>query len=200
MSTERGYQSSGAEAEPKKILNKKAMFELLREGKFGNTLPTWSLAEFKAYLRDNPFPKSVSIRVMGGGGRAFVPNIHSKEELEKKLQEVRRTVRDENMIMVNEGVEHEEILISGEVMKSHRHYDLTYTQPGSLDNFPRDAKETATGLKAKTILDTHMDSKGIATLEEIFDEYPDSVVEFIILKSPSGTLGSNTLFGEVRNY
>lgn len=137
--------------------------------------------EFKAYLEDHPFPKSVSIRVTGGGGRAFVPNIHSKEELENKLQELRGTARDESLIMINEGVEHEEILISGKVMRSHRHYDLTYTQPGSPDNFPRDAKENATGLKAKTILDTYMDAKGIATLEEIFDEYPDSVVEFIII-------------------
>lgn len=92
------------------------------------------------------------------------------------------------------------IVFSGEIQKSENYYDLTYTELGAEKNFPRDADKKAKGLQAKTLIETYMDEKSIDTLQDIFDKHPDSVVEFTVLKTNDGTLGSNTIFWEVRNY
>ena len=56
------------------------------------------------------------------------------------------------------------------------------------------------GLRAKLKLQHYMDAVSWDWLQEIFDTFPNSVVEFSTFSCPVGHLGWNTAFWEIRNY
>lgn len=85
-------------------------------------------------------------------------------------------------------------------MKSVRHYNLLRTPIDSIGrNTPREARINEDSLIARSTLLRTMDTTGWETLQDIFDRFPDSVVEFSVLKGTAesldrDTLDSNTIF------
>lgn len=88
---------------PHHIRDKQSMYEMLKRGEFGNTLPYWSVAEFQDYLREHPFPESVVIRTRGGG-RAFITDIKNRKEFNQKLEELSQQGYHHEELTVNEYV------------------------------------------------------------------------------------------------
>ena len=92
-------------------------------------------------------------------------------------------------------------ILQGEVTRDEYYLSLTYTR---VDDLMRAAlaRETlhADGLRAKWMLQQAMDAASWDTLQDIWDRFPCSVVEFSIFDRGVGTLGHNTVFWECRNY
>ncbi|HEY3379724.1 MAG TPA: hypothetical protein VGL77_19795 [Armatimonadota bacterium] len=92
-------------------------------------------------------------------------------------------------------------VIQGEVMRDEHYLSLTYTR---VDDIMRSALATETrhadGLAAQLMLRAAMDAPSWDTLQDIWERYPDAVVEFTVFNRGVGTLGHNTVFWEVREY
>lgn len=56
------------------------------------------------------------------------------------------------------------------------------------------------GLRAKMLIEHHMDSQSLDTLDHIWTQWPDSIVEFCCYERCLGELNCNTLFWEARDY
>lgn len=95
----------------------------------------------------------------------------------------------------------QKIIHQGEVQRSIHYFDLTY----SIVKAPMRialATETlhAQGLRAVHILKSAMDATSWDNLNRLFDQFPDSVIEYTTYSIPVGELGNNTVIWEVRNY
>lgn len=80
-------------------------------------------------------------------------------------------------------------------------YELTYSEVKVplRESLERGAKY-AWGLTAKQIIVYHAGQNGWEEITEIFDEYPDCVIEFTIFNRSVGTLFKPWIIWEARDY
>lgn len=93
------------------------------------------------------------------------------------------------------------LVLQGEVMRSERGLHLRYnTAPGFGMREAYPIMQEVSGLKAKLLIERHLDANSREYLFDILDLYPDAVVEFTAYDHSVGRLGWNTLFWEIREY
>ncbi len=180
------------------IPDKKTMFSLYMTGRFGNQFRGWrSLDE----LQRSDYRGKVNMRYadFAGGGRLAVKI--DQDEIPHILAQWMRGGADIRRVSFWEETPYAHVVMAGEIMCSPRHYELFYSyvkraKREALVIAPRHAH----GIEAALIVRHMMDGSSYMDLQELFDDFPDSVVEFTIFDRLVGKAGRNTVFWEVRNY
>lgn len=187
------------------IPDKSTYLKLSRANKLGNTLQVWD--------NYNSIPNSykgfVTIRNRVKDSPFFVPNI-SIDAIPSKLKSLQSKGLNPNTVYFQE-VPHQSTcvnlkcegcgrVLNGEAMRDEAYINLTYGSSPNL-NLRTDlningkiATKLTSVLYLKQFYDCYED------LNEIWDDYPDSIIEFSVFTRNVGILDKNTIIWEVRNY
>lgn len=179
-----------------KITNKKQMYDLYLQGALGNALGNWNtLAE----CIDNCNDSKVGLRCCKINGPCVTEK--TKRELIEIVSNLYTLGWLESDFIFGESPDHSRSILQGEVCRSERFIDLTYTYE-KLPMRSALAKEAqyTSGICALSLLNYYMDTYSYNNLMYLFDTYEDAVVEFSSFDCSCGNLGWNTIFWEVRNY
>lgn len=182
------------------IHSKTKMYELLRSGRFGNTLRVWDT--YGDVLREG-FTGKIGLRCSGkaGGGRCAYDLGHA-EAVRLFNQWASQGVPPE-IIKWCEAAPDEHLVLQGEITQSAEHgYALHYsTYKAQMRIALAKAPKNHLGPGALLILKAVMDPASYEDLTELFVDFPDAAVEFSCYKINLGhKRGRNTVFWEVRNY
>jgi len=95
----------------------------------------------------------------------------------------------------------ERVKIQMEVMRSEKNYSLRYSRVKKMLRLAL-AEESLhlEGLQALILLKTNLCEAAYSKLQELFDEFPDEIIELTVFDCAIGDLGWNTVIWEVRNY
>lgn len=108
--------------------------------------------------------------------------------------------RNEDIIMDESAPDHK-VVLQAEVVQSERYLDMRYALCSGVGM--RQAYEQMThanGLRAKAILEQHLDASSCDTLNELLEAYSGYVIELSSYSCVVGVYSHNTLFWEVRNW
>lgn len=120
-------------------------------------------------------------------------------------------------LLVDESTPDDQVVLQAEVMNSHRFIDMryclhsgigmrgVYALPSSFGltsemKLPQKAQCHQWGILAVALLRQYLDTPSMDKLEEILEQYADSVVELSTYPMAVGILQWNTIFWEVRSY
>lgn len=180
------------------VRDKEECYRLYSAGLFANKARSWNSYE---EVMQNGFNGNISIRGKG------IPRIDARYNipLSRLRQEIDGLVAKgypESVFRFNESMPDEVLIVQGEVMVSLGGLVLTYsTLKLPMNDALRERTLHAKGLTAKMILIGAMDGFSFQNLEELFEVYPDSVIEFSAYGIDVGVIPHrNTVFWEVRNY
>lgn len=203
-----------------KIKTKREFYELSHAGLLGNTVRQWEYEEFLI----SQFCGPVAVRHKEPGSPWCRYDL-APEDAAIYVEELVdcNGARYEDFQISEHSPDHL-VTVQGEVMRSHRGLELQYAwrsgkrmrQSLSLPRatvlktdwkiihvdtaYPLLHVYDSHGAEAALLLRWFMDGQSRDFLDEIWDRYPDSVVEFACYEKPVGLLGWNTLFWEVRDY
>lgn len=174
------------------------MYDLYRRGLFGNRLRVWF--NFQEFL-DSGFVGTVGLRYRKQTLNAPTQRMHSSE-VEGALQALEHQGWDSSAFAICETDEGHDRHFYGEVAKSERYMDLTYTTVNKTSRLAlKEETLHASGLKALYLLKTYMDSCSFEDIMTLQETYPDSIIEFTVYKDDLGNCPHrNTIIWEVRNY
>jgi len=180
------------------ILDKTDSIARWQKGEFGNLLLTWgSLNEYYT----SGYTGDVVLRYKGTGGGGWCAYGVKKEDVPTTVEKWVLEGAEPHRIYLNESQSDEGLVLQGEVMRSTQYFSLRYS---TLKKKMRDAlaqdQKHVDGLQAVLILRSTMDDASWDKLNDLFDQYPDSVIEFSVWDHPIGDLGWNTVIWEVRDY
>ena len=181
---------------PKPVLTKRDFVRRYQQGEFGNRSPTWEATEWynRAYLMNKDGRFHLRSKVVGGPTFYDLSWVNTFCEIADIMSEARN-------FYVSEMAPHKEHgTIQGEVCRSIRHYDLTWTV-GALPMREALSKwfKTSCGLDALRIMKCFMDQVSYEWVQYLLDAYEDHIVEFSCFSRPWGTIpGRNTVIWEVR--
>jgi hypothetical protein len=203
------------------IRNKKDMFELYMQGKFGNMFPTWYYPDFIKLYRYELYDKLLCLRYKNKPGTQW-PNYAIPLFVDELLYTAKEWINlgaDPKDIVVNINKELTRVYqpirtMQGEVMECDivpgiephslrvGHYSLLYSHlnENMRPALEKDSKNVS-GATADFLLSRYMDPPSRDNLRRLlYEDYPGSVVEFTCYDRSIGTLGWNTIFWEVRHY
>jgi hypothetical protein len=107
----------------------------------------------------------------------------------------------ESELLFCEAALHEFTVIQGEVCRSSRGLELTWSiEPGITVREAMTRAKYSSGLAVKLILESRLDPVDYEDLMELLDTYPDHVVEFSVFSTDMGVLGRRMVVWEVRRY
>lgn len=172
-----------------RIPNKRRFFRLWQQGLLGNRPRTWPDA---ATLERSGYRGTVTLR--------SAPGAHGTARHNVPVEEALRTAPPGTSF--NEPVPDHLLVLQGEVMRSTRGLELTYsTERGTPMREAMRRSQKATGATALVLLRRHLWPSSLEDLYELLDLYPDAVIEFSAFEVHVGDQPHrNTLIWEVRNY
>lgn len=185
---------SPPKVEPKPVVvrNKRQMYQMLRAGKFGHTLPSAETQE-EFHTLYNKY-----------GGLWAIRNKKANSDCQFHLD--LRQVQDQLW-----GKDWGDYNVSPMLADDHRvcyghlfeRWDLLSSPDARvcrlLESRDGCSQERRTGIACREYLRFLMDNQGWETLEHLLDTYPEHVIEFTIMTSSLHAFGpSNTIFWEVR--
>lgn len=170
--------------------NKRIMYEMYGRQLFGNQVRSYS--RLGQFLNSPIIVNDVlwAIRTTNKVGGRFLPNLSIEEVVSNY------SLGDN----ISEQIDLNITTIQGEIGRSWRGYELRYaTVPGYFlrDGLALHGKH-AHGLTALLILKQYLDESSYDTIMELFDTYPDSIIEFTSYKGFHGVYNHNTVIWEVR--
>jgi len=182
------------------IDNKKRFYELWNTNLLGNKLRSWSCEEFRTSGYDGVFGLRATPKAAGGGGFLLIPE---DRNFNKALNSFKAKGYNESEIVICEAAPDEQITLQGELLR-----DVYGWYMFALEDHPglrmREALLLAKeyrGLKVLNLLKQHLTPNSYDDTMELFDIYPDSVIEFSAYRINLGwAAGRNTIIWEVRNY
>ena len=193
-----------------KITNKSEYLRLASKGLLGNTLRIWnSLDELmKRGCLDNT---RLTIRNRIRSSPFFVPSVYAKDADKIVKEMIARGAAPESMYFQEvphlAGCKDHKCQgcgrrINAEIMRDESSYVyMAYGTNPSL-SLRADVIENgliACGLEALTRIKT-LDENCYETIQDIWDRYPDVVIEFTIFSSPVGEFKQNFVVWEARSY
>ena len=103
-------------------------------------------------------------------------------------------------ILVDEQAPDDLSTLKGEVMRPNMDYlYMRYDQtPGLRMRQAYPTMKHIWGLKAVNLLKRHLDAPSWDCLQDIFDRYPNAIVELTCYSKSVGIFGWNTIFWEIR--
>jgi hypothetical protein len=178
-----------------KIENKLQMYELYEKGDFGNKFPCWNNLE--DYLASG-YEEPVALRHKTNGlSGFFLPNL-TKEEVKKKIEFM---ALGRNEIHITACAPDELRTIQGEVVNNENGTELFYSYlKKPMRQALKEGGIIATGLRAISLIAQHFDINSYENLIDLFQKYPEHVVEFTCFRRSVGELRWNTVVWEVRSY
>ena len=183
------------------IYTKKRFYEMFQRGVFGNRGPSWeSLDEMFSdpYYTNNKPKVAIRTKVASGHCRYNIPYSTVRKVWKTFLAQ---GYKPETM-QLSEMCPYDPVRIQVYVCQSTNHYDMQYSYLRvPMRKAMEKGQQNATGLEAKRLLKTYMCDNSYAWLQELFDNFPNCVVEFTTFGIQWGVCpGYNTVFWEVRNF
>ena len=192
-----------------KIANKSQYLKLAAAGTLGNTLRTWPSLD-DLIERGYPDDCRMTIRNRAKGSPYFVPTLFAKNV--KNIVEKLVSKGADPATMYFQEVPHLAgcrapkcegcgRIMNAEVMRDASYIYMTYGTNPSL-SLRTDIFEhgiITTGIQAVERIKT-LDLECYDTLQDIWERYPDSIIEFTIFGSRVGVLNQRTVTWEVRNF
>jgi hypothetical protein len=144
------------------------------------------------------------MRYQGSAGGAQYPRLGEQitvTEARTALRKWRELGARLEAVAYNEAAPDDALLIQGEVMLSTEHVSLFYSKKKTTMRKALQQGLQAHGLNALCLLRQHLFPASWTDIQELFDRFPDSVIEFSAFEHPVGFLrGRNAVIWEVRNY
>jgi hypothetical protein len=179
-----------------RITTKRQMYELYNAGLLGNGLRNWPTLDECCENATG----LVGVRCRRIGGPCIA--MKTPDELRAAMREVyAQGWRPEDFIY-GESPDHHHQLIQGEVQRSERHYDLTYSTVQAPMRVAL-AQETryAQGAAVPAILRAYLWPSSYDDMMDLLDIYDGAVVEFTSFDCELGRYPNrNTIIWEVRHY
>lgn len=178
------------------VKNKTDFVRRYKAGEFGNAGPTWE--SYDAWWNENRAfdHRKYHLRNRIPGGRTF----YNLEGWKLATWGVVGWVRDPNWY-VSGMAPHDRGTIQGEVSRTPMGLTLSYgsaLQP-MRDMIQSGGLSLVSGVQAKMLLQSNMNTNSWEWLQYLLDEYKDHVIEFTCFSVCWGTIpGYNTVFWEVR--
>lgn len=189
------------------ISNKKAAFELYNKSYLGNHLTLWkSPSDFYDDLDSGKWPETQVVALRTTVKPGITPTNYCKPIQPKDVKSLVDIWSNQfglrhTDICVSEVAEDELITIQGEIMRSTQSYSMRWSKAQTIMRYAwLDHVEHLDGLVALTFVRHYMDEQSYENLHRLFDEFPDSIIEFSCYSKPVGVFGWNTVFWEVREF
>lgn len=187
-----------------KVPDKATARRLYEGGAFGNKLRTWN--SYMEWVMDRhfcvlPLDALYALRVWApGGGGPFVADLHDYE-VQPAYQRLIDQGWPHSWITLNECAPDDQLLVQGELMRTPNHLYFRYnTQPMRMREGMRIAKDME-GVRVREALKHWLTPSSYSDLEELLEEYPDSVIELSAYRTNVGNCpGRNMLVWEIREY
>lgn len=176
--------------------SKTQYYDLARRGWMGNSLPSYSVDEFRRLRGSNGTLYGIRAAVPGG---TEVRYRLTRRQVEREISGLDGRIT--GLVKISPMAPDDRLTLQGEVMRTERGLYLRYNQTRGLSM--REAygeMKHAVGLTALLLLRRYLDADSMAMLEELLDRHPDAVVEFTAFDCSVGEWKRNTLFWEVRSY
>ena len=197
------------------INSKSEYYALARRHLLGNTIRQWTANEFVTLYehKDASLPKTVALRGMTPASKKFQAYDLTLVEARFRVNWVRLSGLAVTTVLIDEQAPDHLSTLKGEVMRCEKYLYLRYDMtPGlrmreamaeddfTFPVFPERVRGMAhvDGIRAVELIRSKMDSIGIEMLNDIFDRFPDAIVEFSCYSKRIGWACSNTVFWEVR--
>jgi len=191
------------------IADKSQYLRLASKGELGNTLRIWNSLEELA-KRGCSSNARLTIRNRVRSSPFFVPSVYAVDVAKMVKSLVDRGANPESMYFQEiphlAGCKDPKCqgcgrLINAEAVRDESYIYLAYgTNPSlSLRLDVLGSGRTANGLEAISRIKA-LDEGCYETLQDIWDRYPESVIEFTIFGSPVGEFRQNFVVWECRNY
>lgn len=191
------------------IPTKAEFYKLYQPYALGNTIRQYWWAEWKKLFEAGQEPKDVA----GWAVRVTIPdNPFMKYELSreecvlycKELEYLHGLRTDQ--IQVSELAPDHKLTLQGHVMRG-----TAYLNGEAVEDFFDDPRKNRmrdsmkrfkpySGLHYHSLLKSKMDAPSWTMINELWDRYPDSIIEYAIYSIPVGWMGINTIIWEVRDY
>lgn len=146
-------------------------------------------------------PISIRYREAGSPYKAFYIPAHKVLD---KVTEFCKRGADRSKFTFNESTPDDCLILQGEVAyiyETGNGLTLTFNRKQCSMKEAMLHPEQATGLRAKMIMEYYMNPKSMDMIRDLFEIYPDDVIEFGIYNKNLGVLpGHNVVIWEVRNY
>lgn len=185
------------------IATKQEFYSQYNKGLLGNHLRNWTVAEWREFDDIGWYPvDSIAVRCKVPGKPYVRYNLRPEKALAWVLAICKKERWTEDQFQFAEAAPDHCNTLQAEVMRDERYLYLRYVLHGhERMRYSFDGSEKHTwGLEALHLLQRWMDSSSYAFLMDLFDRYPDAVVEFCCYPHSVGEFKWNTLFWEVRNY
>lgn len=188
---------------------KSSFYRDYENGMLGNKLRSWK--SISSLLESN-YRGSVSVRCDLTGfpyGKYNVPQDEVESTCKRIIQNYanmgKRGLKVENFYF-NESAPDWDLIVQGEIIpyipETATRFPMHYSRwPLPMKPALKNYGLKSVGLKSKAIIDSAANWKSRIMLEELFEAYPQSVIEFGIYKNNLGIYqGYNTIIWEIRSY
>lgn len=185
------------------INDKTEMYRLLSSGKLGNTLLSWPVED---YLKTN-YTGNVGLRYNGEAGKNYPEYARPKtrSEVIELIQIWKNLGADVSRISVNEVTYDKDFAYNAELTRDesylylHVHYDKTISCREAMRRPIEPGEgEIKKGLVAKEFLCYTLGTDGYSSLQDIFETYPNAVIEFSAFNEYVGIEKKKFCIWEVR--
>ncbi|MEK6827472.1 MAG: hypothetical protein AABX99_03245 [Nanoarchaeota archaeon] len=183
-----------------KICSKLEYYVLYERGFFGNKALTWDSTE---EIENSGWKGKICIRGRKGIARSKARFNFTLKETTDYVEQLRKEGIPKKALVFNQSMPDEHLTIQGEIMrKTPEIYALTYTTIKKPMNRAFEEETLyANGLTALNLMKGNLFPSSYEDLQELFDLFPDSIIEFSAYDIEVGNLqGRNTIMWEVRNY
>ena len=176
------------------ITSKKQMYEMLQQGKLGNTLRTWDTEE--AYMASG-FRGRTSLRCKQPGVTFRHGMTH--EEAVREGRQCFEGCEPKDFIYC-EAAPDWECTFQGEVQRGLYGLDLFWSTRKANHRIAMRNAQQVHGIVAVTMLQTHLDPQDLDDLLALLDLYDGCVIEFSVFRVSLGKLNRRLIVWECRHY
>jgi hypothetical protein len=182
------------------IATKAEFYKRFNAGEFGNRLRTWPSLE--AFWADKSFAGTVSMRYAGTAGGAWCRYDVPISEIGAEAARWVAQGAKRELIQMNESAPDERIVVQGEAVRRPEGLAVFCSRDKTkMRTALRTSGKQYYGLVADMIMRQSMTPSSYDDIQDIFERYPDSVIEFSVYSICLGDRrGRNTIVWEVRNY
>ena len=188
------------------IPDKSTYLKLAAAGLLGNTLRTWGTVDGALAAG----ARRLTIRGKGRASKFFVPSLFAHEAHSVLRKLVARGAKPENLFVqevphlsgcTNRKCDGCGRIMNGEVMRTERYIHLVYGTNPAL-NLRKDILDNGIAVEMMTAVGRikWADHDCWDTLNEIWQRYPDSIIEFSVFAMPVGIFNQCTVVWECREY
>lgn len=184
------------------INSKQQFYQMYNRCQLGNMLRNWTLPEWHLFDVSGIHPVSVvAARCTSRPGAPMTYSLDAHLATNWVLETCRAERIDPTDYQYAELAPDHINTLQGELKRSERYLELRYTlcSHKRMRDSLNDSKH-AHGLEAHSLLKTWMDIPSYEWVMDLFDLFPDSIIEFASYERAVGILQQNTLIWEVRNY